>query len=359
MDIDESARRRATPDTTRSFVSDNTAPVAPAVFEALQAANEVDQAYGNDRLTARLDGVFSDLFGTDCAVLCVTTGTAANCIALATMVPPHGAVLCHQESHINADEGGAPEFFTHGAKLITVAGPGAKIDGDAVSEAREALSTDVHQVQPHVVSISNATEYGLFYRPHEVEHIAHSARLAKMSLHMDGARFANAVAGAECHPGDISWRAGVDALSFGFIKNGGLSAEALIYFNKDLVQVARWRRMRSGHLSSKARYQAAQLLALIENDLWLTNARAANASAQAIAEVASDRLAHPVETNEVFMHLTADEAANLRAEGFQFRDWGRGRARFVTSWHQSISEIQILASAIERLGPRSAEMQSS
>ena len=336
-------------DMIRYFNSDNSAPMAPAVFDALHAADTIDRSYGSDRLSERLDGAFSDLFGIDCTALWVTTGTAANCIALAAMVPPHGGVLCHREAHINLDECGAPEFFTHGAKLLTLDGPGAKLEASQITEMRRSLSTDIHQVQPHAISISNATEYGLVYRPDEVASIAAAARAADMSLHMDGARFANAVARLGCHPGDISWRAGVDILSFGFIKNGGLSAEAIIFFDKDFVDVARLRRKRSGHLCSKGRYQAAQLLALIENDLWLANARAANAGATVIAAAAGTRLVYPVEANEVFMRVSAAEAAALRARGFEFYDWGQDCVRMVTSWHQGPSDFSALADAIQAL----------
>src|SRR5262249_2075019 len=161
------------------------------------------------------------------------------CLALAAMVPPHGGVLCHREAHINTDEAGAPEFFTHGAKLIPLDGVGAKITSDAMRAARRAIRPDVHQVQPHAVSITNATEYGLVYPPDEVAALSAPAKDLGLGLHMDGARFANAIATLGCHPGDVTWRAGVDALSFGFVKNGGMSAEALIFFRKDLAEVAK------------------------------------------------------------------------------------------------------------------------
>ena len=332
------------------FFSDNAATVAPAVLEAIAAANRVDTAYDGDWLSKQLDGAFSDLFGTEVAALWVTTGTAANCLALASMVPPHGGVLCHREAHINTDEAGAPEFFTHGAKLIPLDGEGAKVTPEAVRAARRAIRPDVHQVQPHALSITNATEYGLVYTPDEVAALGAVAKDLGLGLHMDGARFANAVARLGCHPGDVTWRAGVDALSFGFVKNGGLSAEALIFFRKDLADVAKMRRKRAGQLLSKGRYQAAQLLALIEEDRWIANGRASNAGAAAIAGAAGGRLMLPVEANEIFLRLTADEAASLRAQGFDFYDWGEGQARLVTSWDQPHHEIDALAAAIRALG---------
>lgn len=332
------------------FFSDNAASVHPAVFEAMGACNHVDTAYDGDALSQRLDGVFSDLFGTECAALWVSTGTAANCLALATMVPPHGGVLCHTEAHINSDECGAPEFFTHGAKLMPLDGVGAKLAPETLAAARKAIRDDVHRVQPHAVSITNATEYGLVYSPGEVAAISEVCREHRLGLHMDGARFANAVATLGCHPGDVTWRAGVDALSFGFVKNGGLSAEALIFFRTDLAEVAKIRRKRAGHLNSKGRYQAAQILALLEGDRWLDAARAANGAAAKIAAAAGGRLMHPVQANELFLHLTADEAASLRAQNFDFYDWGEGEARLVTSWDQPVAEIDALATAIRALG---------
>ena len=332
------------------FFSDNAAAVSPAVLDAMVAANHVDTAYDGDALSQKLDGVFSDLFGTDCAALWVSTGTAANCLALATMVPPHGGVFCHSEAHINSDEAGAPEFFTHGAKLMPLDGEGAKLTPDTIIAARKAIRADVHRVQPHVLSITNATEYGLVYTPDEVAALSVVCREHGLGLHMDGARFANAIATLGGHPGDVTWRAGVDVLSFGFVKNGGLSAEALIFFRTDLAEIARIRRKRAGHLNSKGRYQAAQILALLEADRWLDNARAANVGAATIAAAAGDRLLYPVQANELFLRLTADEAATLRSNGFDFYDWREGEARLVTSWDQPVAEIEALAAAIGALG---------
>jgi threonine aldolase len=332
------------------FFSDNAAAVHPAVLEAMAAANHVDTAYDGDALSQRLDDAFSDLFGTDCAALWVSTGTAANCLALASMVPPHGGVFCHAEAHINSDEAGAPEFFTHGAKLMPLDGEGAKLVPEAVRAARRAIRADVHRVQPHALSITNATEYGLVYRPDEVAALGEVAKELGLGFHMDGARFANAMATIGGHPGEVTWRAGVDALSFGFVKNGGLSAEVLVLFRKEWAEVAKIRRKRAGHLNSKGRYQAAQVLALLEEDRWLANAAAANAGAAAIADAAGSRLMLPVEANEIFLHLTAAEAASLRAQGFDFYDWGEGEARLVTSWDQPQAEIAALAGAIRALG---------
>lgn len=331
------------------FFSDNAASVHPAVIAAIVAAQAVDTAYDGDRLSRTLDGAFGDLFGCEVAVLWVATGTAANAIALATLVPPWGGVLCHRDAHINNDECGAPEFYAHGAKLIPLDGVGAKLTPDTVTAARAAIARDVHRVQPRALSITNATEYGLVYTPAEVAGLSEAARAAGLAVHMDGARFANAVARLGCDPGDVTWRAGVDVLSFGFVKNGGLSAEALVYFRRDLADEARVRRKRAGHLFSKGRYQAAQLLAMLEHGRWLATARAANDAADRLAEAAAGRLVLPVQANELFLAMTAEEAARLRADGFDFYDWAAGEVRLVTSWDQPAAEIAALAGALRAL----------
>ncbi|MEO6361282.1 MAG: beta-eliminating lyase-related protein [Sphingomicrobium sp.] len=331
------------------FFSDNAARAHPAVIDAIASANCVDTAYDGDAWSQKLDIAFSDLFETQVRALWVTTGTAANCLALAALCPPHGAILCHRDAHIENDEAGAPAFFTHGAKLILLDGPGAKVEPSAVESACARIRKDVHQVQPRALSITNATEYGLSYRASEVAALGETARRLGLGLHMDGARFANAVAATGESPADLTWRAGVDALSFGFVKNGGLCAEALIFFRTDLAEEAVVRRKRAGHLLSKGRFLAAQILALLENDLWLDNGRGANRSAQAIAAAAPDRLVYPVEANEVFLRVTAAEAAALRSAGFDFYDWGPGEIRLVASWDQAPEDVTKLASAIQGL----------
>ena len=319
------------------------------MLEALAEANVQDTAYDGDALSAQLNGAFSDLFETEVEALWVATGTAANSLALAAMCPPHQGIICHREAHIEQDEAGAPTFFTGGAKLMLLDGAGAKLSPETVEAHCAAIRDDVHQVQPAAVSITNASEYGMVYRPDEVASLSKVCKARGLGLHMDGARFANAVATLGCSPADLTWKAGVDALSFGFVKNGGMGAEALIFFDKTLAADTHYRRKRAGHLQSKGRFLAAQILAMLENDLWLDNARAANAGAQIIAKAARDRLLYPVEANEIFIKLTADEAAQLRDIGFDFYDWGAGQARLVTSWNQSVEDIRPLADAIAAL----------
>jgi threonine aldolase len=331
------------------FFSDNAATAHPAVIEALAAANRVDTAYDGDAWSTKLDGAFSELFETQVRALWVTTGTAANCLALATLCPPHGAILCHRDAHIENDEAGAPAFFTHGAKLMLLDGEGAKVDAVAVEAAHARIRKDVHQVQPRALSITNATEYGLAYRAAEVGALGETARRLGLGFHMDGARFANAVVSSGKSPADLTWRAGVDALSFGFVKNGGLSAEVLIFFRRELADEALVLRKRAGHLLSKGRFLAAQLLAMLEGDRWLDNARRANDAAQMLAGAAPDRLVYPVEANEIFLRMTPDEATSLRAQGFDFYDWAVGEIRLVTSWDQDPQAVARLAAAIAAL----------
>jgi len=331
------------------FFSDNAAPACPAVLEAIAAANTLDTAYDGDGWSVKLDDRFSELFETRVRALWIATGTAANSLALAALCPPHGGVVCHSEAHVNVDECGAPEFYTHGAKLLPADGDGAKLTPETVEALLGTIRDDVHQVQPRALSITNATEYGRVYAPDEVAALGAICDRRGLGLHMDGARFANAIAHLGCSPADVTWRAGVDVLSFGFVKNGGLSAEALIFFKPDLAADTRYRRKRAGHLLSKGRYLAAQILAMLDGDVWLENARAANAAAAMLATAAGDRLVHPVEANEVFLRVTPEEAESLRALGFDFYDWGPDEARLVTSWNHGAEAVAPLAQAIAAL----------
>lgn len=336
------------------FFSDNAAAVHPRVMDAIIAANRIDSPYDGDALSQALDDRFSQIFGTRVRALWVATGTAANALALSALCPPHKAVVCHRMAHIEQDECGAPGFFMHGAKLILADGDGAKLTADSIARVLANIRDDVHQVQPACVSITNASEYGLVYTPQEVAEIGALCKAKGLRLHMDGARFANAVASGGFDPADITWRAGVDMLSFGCVKNGGMNAEAIIVFDTALARELPYLRKRAGQLQSKGRFLAAQLLAMLDDDLWLTNGAAANAGAQAIALAAGDRLLYPVQANEVFLRLSAAEAASLRGQGFEFYDWGEmteagGEARFVTAWDQDATIVAPLAAAIAAL----------
>lgn len=333
------------------FLSDNAAAPCPEVLAAIAAAAPSAPAgYDGDALSAELDAAFGAVFGCECTVLPVVTGTAANALALAALVPPYGAIVCHDEAHIQVDECGAPGFFTGGASLMLVSQPDGKLTPAGIETGLAAHRGDIHQVQVRALSLTQATEAGTIYSVEEMSALGSYAKSKGWRVHLDGARFANAVATLGCHPGDISWRAGVDILSFGAIKNGGLSAEAIVVFDQSLVADLRFRRKRAGQMPSKGRFQAAQLLAMIRDDVWLRNARAANAGAQELSRAVAGRLLYPVEANEVFVQLRPGEADRLRTAGFRFYDWGAegsGEARFVVAWDTQPADITALASALK------------
>ena len=236
-------------------------------------------------------------------------------------------------------------------EIAAADGEGAKLTPDTIRAAIDPIRDDVHQVQPHAISITQASEYGRAYRDHEIAAIAALARERGLKLHMDGARFANACAflGGDAAAAAGAFDGGVDALSFGFVKNGGMTAEAIVFFDTALAEIARYRRKRAGHLQSKGRYLAAQLRAMLDGDLWLHNARAANAAAQEIAGAAKDRLMHPVEANEIFLRCTAAEREELRRQGFEFYDWGADAARLVTAWNTDSDHAGLLARSVAAL----------
>lgn len=335
----------------KPFLSDNAAAVHPALWEAMRSADKPDNPYDGDRLSAELDARFTALFGRECAALWVATGTAANCLALATMCAPHGGVVCHREAHIEVDEGGAPGFFLHGAKLMLAEGEGAKLTPADIAALIDPIRNDVHQVQPHAIAITQASEYGRAYSPAELAALGAFAKERRLGLHMDGARFANAAAflGGSAAEAARAASGPVDSLAFGFIKNGGMGAEAIILFDPEAAMQVRHRRKRAGHLQCKGRYLAAQILAMLDGDLWLANARAANAAAQEVAAGCADRLLHPVEANELFVRLSVQEREALRAQEFAFYDWGADSARFVTAWNTRPEDAQALGKAIAAL----------
>ena len=331
------------------FFSDNAAAACPAVIDAIGTANRLEPPSDADQYSARLNAVFGQVFEREVEALWVTTGTAANSIGLAMLCPPTGAILCHRDSHIENDEAGAPAMYNGGAKLMLLDGPGAKVTVEAAEAACARIRPDVHQVQPAALSITNATEYGLTYSADETAALGELAKARGLGFQLDGARFANAVVSTGASPADLTWRAGVDVLSFGFVKNGGMNAEALVFFDTALANKAKVLRKRSGHLLSKGRYLAAQLLAMLDGDVWLHNARAANAAAQVLGKAAGTRLVYPVEANELFVRMTVDEATMIRAQGFDFYDWAPGEVRLVTSWDQDMDAVAKLAAAIGAL----------
>jgi len=336
-----------------NFRSDNTAPAAQEILAALSAVNDQPAAaYGEDPWSRKLDDAFSVLFERDVRVFTVASGTAANSIALASAVPPWGAIICHEEAHIACDECGAPEFYSGGAKLVLIEGDGAKLTPETVRDGVARNARGIHSVKPAALSISQATERGAIYTPAEIAALGGVAKAAGLAFHVDGARFANAVAALGCSPADITWRGGVDLLSFGATKNGALAAEAIVCFDLDRAEEIARRRKRGGHLLCKGRFAAAQLLAYLEGGLWLKLARRANEMAQSLAEAAEPYLSLPVETNQVFIRPGAEALAKLRAGGADFYDWGSegsGEARLVVSWSQNEADVEAMRGLLASL----------
>lgn len=310
-----------------NFASDNAYGVLPQVMESLVRANSgAERAYGADRATAGLSELFGALFECEVAVFAVTTGTAANALALATLTPPHGAIFCHATSHIIDSECGAPEFYAHGAKLIGLEGDHGKLSLETVTAAIDAVPRGfVHTHQPFAVSLSQPTELGAIYGLNEIKAIADACHARGLKLHMDGARFANALAALGVSPADATWKCGVDVLSFGASKGGTMGAEAVVFFHPSDVADFEYRRKKGGHLVSKMRFLSAQLEAFIADGLWLHAAARANALARTLADglgrINDVRITAPVETNMVFADMPMAMAERLRAAGALFYDW--------------------------------------
>lgn len=333
------------------FYSDNNATVCPELMAAIIEANAgPTKGYGEDRWSQQLDEAFGRYFEAPVRVFALSTGTAANSLALSVLVPPYGTVLAHEEAHILRDEAGAPEFYGGGLRLVPLQGEGAMICAQTVARALDAWPPSVHTMQPSAVSLTQATELGRVYPPEQIAEVAKLAHARGLHVHLDGARLANALVSLDCAPADITWRAGIDVLSFGATKNGGLAAEAVVFFREDLVRDFELRRKRGGHLLSKSRYVSAQLLAYLAGDTWRRNARHANACARRLGDACGTALMEPVDANEVFARLGEPAKAALRAGGFEFYDWGAdqgGEARFVTSWDQDTSALEALCAALK------------
>jgi threonine aldolase len=340
-----------------NFRSDNESPAAQAIMNALLESNiGAAWAYGDDFWSQRLDDAFSALFETDTLVIPVSTGTAANSIALATVTPPWGTVYCHRNAHIYIDESGAPEFFGNGLRLAPIDGADGKFSADDMNRLINASEGHgVHSYIPSAVSLTQSSESGTVYQPAEIESICDAASRHNMTTHMDGARFGNAVISLGCQPADTSWRAGIQLMSFGASKNGCLAAEALLIFGRpELREKAERLRKRSGHLLSKMRFVSAQLLAYIEGGLWLDLARHANHQASRFAEAIGNHpeatLEFSTQANEVFVKWTTEGFQRLESAGISFLYWpGRNDlARFVFSHATTAAETdrlcQVLAS---------------
>ncbi len=309
------------------FGSDNTSGVAPEILEAIARVNSgYAPSYGADETTRRVEQKLADLFETDLAAFLVGTGTAANSLGLAALVKPYEAVFCHEASHIYWDECGAPEFFTGGAKLMAVNGPLGKLHPEDVRKAVSFIRPDFpHQAQPAALSLSQLTEFGTTYKPEEIKALSEVARERGMAVHMDGARFSNAVVSTGASPADLTWRNGVDVLSFGASKNGAMGVEAVIVFDPGRVGALPSLRKRAGQLFSKGRFLGAQMEAYLDGELWRRHAAHANAMAtrleQGLRSVPGVEISYPVEGNEIFCVLPDEIDKRLKAAGAVYHPW--------------------------------------
>ena len=327
------------------FASDNTAPICPEASAALQEANaDYAAAYGEDRWTARVCDRIRGIFETDCDVYFVFTGTAANALALAQICPSFRSIICHQNAHIQTDECGGPEFFTGGSKLLLVGGGNGKID---IGEAKVLLArqNELHSHKPGVISIAEATEFGTVYNCDEIAAIAGLARSYQLSLHMDGARFANAVASLNCSPRTITWEVGVDVLCFGGTKNAAAVGELVIFFNKEVSREFDYRVKQAGQLGSKMRLLAAPWMGLLKGDVWLRNAQQANRAARELARRlqgnANVEIVFPVEANAVFARMDNELVRGLEARGWCFYKFIEPDVyRLMCSWATTECDIE-------------------
>jgi threonine aldolase len=329
------------------FASDNNAGVCPEAWATLAAANAGHApGYGGDDWTKAASDAIGGAFETDCAVYFVFNGTAANALALAAICRSTDAIVCHAMAHINVDECGAPEFFSGGAKLLTVDTPDAKLTPDAVT-ALAAAADDVHSSRPRALSLTQATEFGTIYSRQELEQLCATAHARGMKVQMDGARFANAVAALGCPPADISWRAGVDVLCLGGTKNGLPFGEAIVFFDMTLAEEFARRRKQGGQLASKMRFLAAPWVGVLEDGAWLRHAAHANAMARRLAAAVEGlpgaRLLAPAQANAVFVDLPAAAIDALRAKGWRFYTFvGATGVRFMCSWDTTVASVDAL-----------------
>lgn len=339
------------------FASDNTSPVTPEVMAALQRANDgYAMPYGNDPIMARVRARIREIFeAPEAAVYLVATGTAANALALATFCPPWGAVFCHRNAHVEEDECGAPEFYTGGSKLVLIDGAHARMTPEGLARAlRFTARAGVHNVQKGMLTLTNSTENGAVYSPDQIAALTAIARAEGLPCHLDGARFSNALVSLGCTPAEMTWRAGIDVLSFGGTKNGLLGVEAVVIFDPAKAWEFELRRKRGGHLFSKHRYLSAQMEAYLEGDLWLRLARQANAAAARLAagicDIPGASLLHPTEANAVFASWPRAGHRKAQAGGAAYYLWPGDQsmdgpddeplaARLVCSWSTTHADV--------------------
>jgi threonine aldolase len=352
-------------DNRRQFASDNNAGICPEVLEALQNWNPGHVAgYGSDAVTAKAKELFRELFETDCDAHFVFNGTAANSMAIGSFCLPHHSVLCHRASHIHADECNAPGFLNQGLRILPIEGADGKIGASSLLEGLRGRR-DVHASQPRVISLTNTTELGTLYRPDEISGLADIAKSNGLVVHVDGARFANAVASAGCAPAELTWKAGVDVLVFGGTKNGLALGEAVVFFNKEIAANFLYRMKQSGQLASKMRCLAAQWLGLLSGGKWLEYARHSNAMALRLSSQLRDvpgiDLLFPCEANAVFAKIPDPVVARLDELGWRFyKDFGPGRgARLMCSWDTTEDDVDRFVEDVRGGGPAKAQGETS
>ncbi|HEX9777025.1 MAG TPA: low specificity L-threonine aldolase [Geopsychrobacteraceae bacterium] len=336
------------------FASDNYSGICPEVWQALDEANRgFATSYGDDRWTERACNALRDFFETDCQVFFVFNGTAANSLALASLCRSYHSVICHEMAHVETDECGAPEFFSNGTKVLLVSGEHGKVDPAAVIETVERRS-DIHYPKPHVLTVTQATELGTLYTLEELQTLGELARSHALQLHMDGARFANAVAALGTAPAELTWKAGVDVLTFGGTKNGMPVGEAVIFFDRELARDFEYRCKQAGQLASKMRFLAAPWVGLLESGGLLSHAAHANRCARLLAErllaVPGVALIHQVQANSLFVRMPQPLIDLLRAEGWHFYTFiGSGHARFMCSWQTREEDVLWFGNEVLRL----------
>ena len=335
------------------FASDNVAGACPEVLDAIIKANDGDSTpYGNDQISTELQDKFSEIFEKEVIVFPTASGTAANALALATMTPSFGNVYCHKLSHINTDECGAPEFYTGGGKLVTLKGINGKITAEELDQAISGKGI-VHHTQPSSVSITQVCETGEVYQLDEIKKISEVTHKHNLNIHMDGARFANALVSLNATPAEMTWKSGIDVLSFGATKNGCIAAEAIIFFKKDLVGNVAFLMKRAGHLLSKMRFVSAQLDAYISNDVWLRNAKHANKMGKRLSDGLKEHsdinLAYPTEANEVFATFPRNKIDHLNSEGYQINEdeWDGKAVRLVAAWNTQDTDVDHLLNSLK------------
>ena len=335
------------------FASDNVTGACPEVLDAILQANDGDRTpYGNDQISTDLQNKFSEIFEKDVIVFPTASGTAANALALSTMTPSFGNIYCHRLSHINVDECGAPEFYTGGAKLVNLDGINGKIIPEELDDSISGKGI-VHHTQPSSVSITQLCETGVAYQLDEIKKISEVAHKHKLHIHMDGARFANALVSLNCSAAEMTWKSGIDVLSFGATKNGCFAAEAIIFFNQDLVGNLPFLMKRAGHLLSKMRFVSAQLDAYISNEVWLKNAKHANAMGKKLSQGLqlhkNIELVYPTDANEVFVKIPKDIIDQFNSHGYKINDeeWENKAVRLVTAWNTDPSDVESFLSIIK------------